>query len=123
MSKDYHILSFTCCSTWLSLKKQIPHIVFSLLPCLTFCCFVFSCFQAEKGVSAKKFPDLVSLVNEYLNRGSRNGLVHALKYPVEVQESPDTDSGRLFDTGINRLPQMLKCGLHQQICVNKSCLL
>ncbi|KAK2141793.1 hypothetical protein LSH36_1040g00083, partial [Paralvinella palmiformis] len=42
--------------------------------------------QAEKGVPERKYTDLATLVSEYLNRGTQNGLVYALKHPVEVQE-------------------------------------
>ncbi len=53
--------------------------------------------QAEEGVQERKFPDLRHLVKEYLSRGERNGLVCAIRFPVNSQKQPDEgDSGMLY---------------------------
>jgi len=62
-------------------------------------CSCFHLIQAEKGVPERKYTDLATLVSEYLNRGTQNGLVYALKHPVEVQETADTDSGMYDNDG------------------------
>ncbi|XP_023930174.1 phosphatidylinositol 3,4,5-trisphosphate 5-phosphatase 1 [Lingula anatina] len=45
--------------------------------------------QSEKGVQERKYVDLSQLIHEYVNRGSNNGLICALKYPVEEKKPPE----------------------------------
>ncbi|XP_074658174.1 phosphatidylinositol 3,4,5-trisphosphate 5-phosphatase 2-like isoform X2 [Tubulanus polymorphus] len=59
--------------------------------------------QAEAGVAERKFPDLCSLIAGYIRRGGCNGLVTALRFPVERaiddsdQESDEDDSNSNCD--------------------------
>ena len=50
--------------------------------------------QSEAGVKNRKFFDLAQLVQQYAQRGDKNGLACSLLHPVNVD---DDEIGRYFD--------------------------
>ena len=53
-------------------------------------------FQGEAGMIGRKYVDLTQLTHEYIHRGSNNGLVCALLYPVNThgQDDSEKESGK-----------------------------
>jgi hypothetical protein len=48
--------------------------------------------QSEAGVKCRKFPDLNQLIQQYMLRGTKNGLAGPMLHPVAVDE-PDDEPG------------------------------
>ncbi|XP_061183284.1 phosphatidylinositol 3,4,5-trisphosphate 5-phosphatase 2-like isoform X5 [Saccostrea echinata] len=48
--------------------------------------------QAEGGAPEPKYPDLNSLVADYIKRGDKNGLAFGLKFPVPPDKGEEVDS-------------------------------
>ena len=52
------------------------------------CLYVFD-LQSEAGVKCRKFSDLSQLIQQYIQRGQKNGLAGPLLHPVMVDENDD----------------------------------
>ena len=50
--------------------------------------------QSEVGVKNRKFVDLAQLVQQYAQRGEKNGLACPLRHAVNVDPADDDDIGR-----------------------------
>ena len=48
--------------------------------------------KSEAGVKCRKFTDLAQLIQEYMQRGPKNGLAGPLLFPVNVDTSDDDDN-------------------------------
>ena len=77
-------------------------------PNLLFQCSLWLSVQSEVGVKNRKFNDLAHLIQQYAQRGDKNGLACPLLHPVNIDPDDDDEIGRCLNCAFAALLFLLE---------------